>query len=149
MPILEITDTHVVQQCAVCESKFAVEVERLTPSDASSLIEGGVLALPKCSCGACEFLIRSPQKEPPRSDLGSFEHLHRLAVDALVDAFKERARGKPPSGKLTDELGAVLAAEVVAEWFPEGLKIEARRDVAAPNAPNAPDAPDAPDGKNP
>jgi hypothetical protein len=131
MPILEITDTHVVQQCAICESKFDVAIERLTPSDAGPPIRGGVLALPKCSCGACEFLIHSPVKDPPRSDLGSFEHLHRLAVDALVDAFKERAMGKPSSGNFTDEICGALGADVVAEWFPEGLKIEARNATAA------------------
>ena len=123
MPILEITNTHITQRCASCGGTFEVAIEKVKPSDADPKQAPGILALPQCSCGACEFLIRSTDKEATQRNPGSPTHLHRLLVDALVDTVNGRAKADDSKGQLVDEVSSAIGADIVAKWFPEGLKV--------------------------
>jgi hypothetical protein len=125
MPIVEIREDHVRQRCAKCRSERDIEVGALASAAEAGLLDTAVLGLPACSCGSTEFLIRAPDGEPPHPSPGSFGHLHRMIVDALVDGLKERANGGQNAASLARIAEAQLGASLVAKWFPNGLKIDA------------------------
>ena len=124
MPILEITDTHVIQRCAGCSATRELSLQELVPVGDSEVLENGVLSLPACACGSTEFLIRAPDDEAPHPDPGSIGHLHRVVVDALVDEVRERLEGGRTTKPFADAMRTRIGSEVVSQWFPRGIKIE-------------------------
>ena len=139
MPIIEIKEDHVRQRCAKCGNEKNVQAGDLTSGAEAGMPETGVLGLPPCACGATEFLIRAPEGEPEHPCPGSFGHLHRMAVDALVDGLRERAKGGHDGKSLAGLVEAQLGPSVVAQWFPDGLHTERRDSVREGQPPEAPE----------
>ena len=122
MPIVRIAADHIRQLCTACQGRREVPFDDLGFTGEPDGPDTGILAIPPCSCGATEFLVRAPADEPAHPVAGSFGHLHRLLVDALVDAL--RARSVVPE---TDVLAAVndnLGSDARETWFPNGLQAE-------------------------
>lgn len=136
MPILEITDTHVVQHCAGCSTTRELPLQGLFSMEDSQSLENGVLSLPACVCGSTEFLIRAPDDEPPHPAPGSTGHLHRMVVDALVDEVRERLKGDRTTKRFVVAMSARIGSEVASRWFPGGIKIEDRTRRKDPNITN-------------
>ncbi len=126
MPIIEIKEDHVHQRCAKCSAERDIDVGTLAQAAEAGLLETGVLRMPACPCGSTEFLIRAPDDEPPHPSLGSFGHLHRMAVDALVDGLKARAKGGHSGASLARAVETELGAPLVEKWFSQGLITEPR-----------------------
>jgi len=117
MPVIEVRDSGVIQRCSVCErQREVIRTELPQPEDDSD-----ALPMPVCTCGAVEFLVRSPRGERPHPQPGSFGHLHRLLVDALHAAVRER-KGAGEDG-LATAVARALGGER-AKWFPRGPKID-------------------------
>jgi hypothetical protein len=124
MPILAITETGLTQRCAKCSSSHELTFESLDASVESDQLSSGVFALPACTCGSSEFLIHSPKDESEYPAPGSFGHLHRLAVDALLDVLGERPNDTALTDSLLNRINTRLGSTVVAEYFPEGIKLD-------------------------
>lgn len=110
MPLTEVTATDVAHVCSACRSTRRTTLSALKEGQAAlaPLAQSpDVLRLPPCECGATEFLVRSPEGEPPHPVPGGLGHLHRLLVDHLHSVLA----GTPaPSAEL-------------AQWFPDGLSL--------------------------
>ena len=122
MPIVQVSTDHLRQLCTVCQQRRDVPFDSLSFTGEPDGPDTGILAIPPCGCGATEFLVRAPQDEPEHPLPGSYGHLHRLMVDALIDALRDRS-----ATPATDVLAAVndnLTAEALETWFPSGLQIE-------------------------
>lgn len=125
MPIIELVDNQLVQQCAMCSATRRLDADGL-PTEYGARI----LALPACTCGAVESLIHSPQDEPPYPQPGSVGHQHRVLVDAVIDAVAETKTDQQP-------LAARALAKVpddVKAMFREPLKPPATSRVDASRA---------------
>ncbi len=125
MPIIEIKHSLIHQHCAACETERQLQASELGAEDAREGLPF-VLKLPRCSCGASEHLIHSPQGEPAYPFPGTFGHLHRLLVDALLEVLVAEAASIEP---LELQLRKQLGEATVETWFPKGL-----RTVPAPDA---------------
>ncbi|WP_223643767.1 hypothetical protein [Corallococcus sp. EGB] len=132
MSIREVTDTDVVQQCGHCGASTRVQIDALEVGVArDDQTDASVVPLPACpTCRSTEFLLRSPEDEPPHPAPGSFGHLHRLLVDEVHAALVKRKKVIPllkdKQGRVDPKLAKPVAAEELARWFPRGLKIEPR-----------------------
>ncbi len=66
MPIVELRDQDLEQQCAVCGATRSVPLAELSAGVeiAPEMIDPSVIALPTCArCSAREFLVRTPGQE--------------------------------------------------------------------------------------
>jgi hypothetical protein len=123
MPIRELRDTDIDQECAKCGTVrtlplSAVEVGIVRDNQANSKI----VPLPPCAgCGATEFLVRSPDGEEYPAP-GNYGHLHRLLVDELHTRLVKTnrvANGIDARTVATKE----PTAETMGRYFPGGLKL--------------------------
>ena len=127
MPIDELTNDDVNQTCASCRSTRRIALGNLIAGDEGPTPESSVpnvVRLPPCaSCGAVEFLIRSPDEEAAHPSPGCFGHLHRMLVDQLHAELVQRKR---VIGALKDKpaIAKPISKDDVMRWFPKGLKIE-------------------------
>jgi hypothetical protein len=86
MPILELLENDVDQQCSTCQ-----RVRRLPRVDlevgveiAPGIIDLSIVALPVCSgCGAREFLVRTGDEALPQAGAATGPGGHRALVHAL------------------------------------------------------------------
>lgn len=138
MTVAELTAAELVQACVVCGAQNRLPLATLR----AGLGEGkerqaGTVALPPCGqCSAVEFLLRSPESEPPHPVPGSPGHLHRLLVDA-VHARLIAAAGGDDSGPGRPRPGPT--DEELARWFPGGLRMPpARAEALRPTGPDDP-----------
>ena len=129
MPIRELFSDHIQQECYPCGAvrdialaDFEVGVKRESQESAQ------LIQLPRCPvCGAVEFLVAASAQE--QLIPGSFSHKHRLLVGAL---YAQMVR----SGRQIDGLAPAAlseiepAADVLKEWFPNGLRLELPVEVA-------------------
>jgi len=119
MPIIEITESQLVQRCEACSKTRGLGLDDLHPTD-----EGGtVLAIPACPCGAVEFIMGAPDDEPEHPAPGSFGHRHRLVVNALVDTVRRRAKGEA-GGPLDTAVTQHIGRSDLSKWFPDGVRLE-------------------------
>jgi hypothetical protein len=139
MPIVEITNRSVNVCCAACEKCTAVDFDQLVLVELEASTASGILPLPHCACGAAEFLVHSPAREPPHYAPGSHAHLHRLVVDALVDAIVAR-KTEGSDLSLGDAVRAKLGSDIIAQWFKDGLKVVDQR-TREPTPTNEGEAP--------
>ena len=136
MPIVQVSTDHLRQLCTVCQQRRDVPFDSLSFTGEPDGPDTGILAIPPCGCGATEFLVRAPQDEPEHPLPGSYGHLHRLMVDALVDALQLR-----DADSAMDVLAVVnenLGVDAVEKWFPNGLQAEplaASNDAGTGNTP--------------
>ncbi|HEU4407114.1 MAG TPA: hypothetical protein VFS43_17730 [Polyangiaceae bacterium] len=134
----ELSATELVQACVVCGAQNRLPLATLRVG----LGEGeerrtSTVALPPCaSCGASEFLLRSPEGEPPHPAPGSPGHLHRLLVDhlygrlALAEGGDGGGPGRPRPGPSDEEL---------RRWFPGGLRMPpSKAEALRPTGPDDP-----------
>ncbi len=106
MPILELHDNDVDQQCSACQ-----RVRRLPHADlevglqiAPGVFDLSIVALPVCSgCGAREFLMRTADEALPPPRVEGFPDRHRALVHALHAALvrAERVLQVRPAGPQT------------------------------------------------
>ncbi len=125
MPILEMHEDRIDQECAKCGEVHQVALDDLTAGVKNEVLTAPpFVKLPQCSnCGAQEYLARSPDDEPDHPSPGCFGHLHRLLVDNLHAKLVEREQVTEgvemetvkPRKKLKDEL---------KKWFPKDFKLE-------------------------
>ena len=123
MPIREIRETDLEQECIRCGAVLAVAFTELQVGAArSSQIDSKIIPMPACpTCGACEYLIRSPDNEEYPTP-GSYGHLHRILVDLLHARLVK-------AGRVVSGLDAKIvplrepSQEVIDRWFGKGLKL--------------------------
>ena len=132
MSIHEMTSTEVVQRCGRCAAENRIALDTLEVGVArDEQTDASVVPLPACpTCRSTEFLLRSPNDEPAHPAPGSFGHLHRLLVDEMHAELVKRKKVIPllkdNQGRVDPKLAKPVAAEELARWFPQGLKIEPR-----------------------
>jgi len=137
MSIHEMTSTEVVQRCGRCAAENRIALDTLEVGVArDEQTDASVVPLPACpTCRSTEFLLRSPNDEPAHPAPGSFGHLHRLLVDEMHAELVKRKKVIPllkdNQGRVDPKLAKPVAAEELARWFPQGLKIEPRVAEAA------------------
>ena len=137
MAIYEVTDSEVVQRCGRCAAENRIALDTLEVGVArDEQTDASVVPLPACpTCRSTEFLLRSPNDEPAHPAPGSFGHLHRLLVDEMHAELVKRKKVIPllkdNQGRVDPKLAKPVAAEELARWFPQGLKIEPRVAEAA------------------
>ena len=137
MSIHEMTSTEVVQRCGRCAAENRIALDTLEVGVArDEQTDGSVVPLPACpTCRSTEFLLRSPNDEPAHPAPGSFGHLHRLLVDEMHAELVKRKKVIPllkdNQGRVDPKLAKPVAAQELARWFPQGLKIEPRIAEAA------------------
>lgn len=137
MSIHEMTSTEVVQRCGKCAAENRIALDTLEVGVArDEQTDATVVPLPACpKCSSTEFLLRSPNDEPAHPAPGSFGHLHRLLVDEMHAELVKRKKVIPllkdNQGRVDPKLAKPVAAEELARWFPQGLKIEPRVAEAA------------------
>ena len=137
MSIHEMTSTEVVQRCGRCAAENRIALDTLEVGVArDEQTDASVVPLPACpTCRSTEFLLRSPNDEPAHPAPGSFGHLHRLLVDEMHAELVKRKKVIPllkdNQGRVDPKLATPVAAEELARWFPQGLKIEPRVAEAA------------------
>lgn len=137
MSIHEITSTEVLQRCGRCAAENRIALDTLEVGVArDEQTDASVVPLPACpTCRSTEFLLRSPNDEPVHPAPGSFGHLHRLLVDEMHAELVKRKKVIPllkdNQGRVDPKLAKPVAAEELARWFPQGLKIEPRIAEAA------------------
>jgi len=137
MSIHELNTTDVLQRCGKCAAENRITLDSLEVGVArDDQTDAGVVPLPACpTCRSTEFLLRSPDNEPAHPAPGSFGHLHRMLVDEVHAELVKRKKVIPllkdKQGAVDPKLAKPVAAEDVARWFPQGLKIEARLSEAA------------------
>lgn len=137
MSIHEMTSTEVLQRCGKCAAENRIALDTLEVGVArDEQTDGSVVPLPACpTCRSTEFLLRSPNDEPAHPGPGSFGHLHRLLVDEMHAELVKRKKVIPllkdNQGRVDPKLAKPVAAEELARWFPQGLKIEPRVAEAA------------------
>ncbi|GAB4212031.1 MAG: hypothetical protein OHK0013_34290 [Sandaracinaceae bacterium] len=137
MSIHEMTSTEVVQRCGKCAAENRIALDTLEVGVArDEQTDASVVPLPACpTCRSTEFLLRSPNDEPAHPAPGSFGHLHRLLVDEMHAELVKRKKVIPllkaNPGRVDPKLAKPVAAEELARWFPQGLKIEPRVAEAA------------------
>ena len=110
MPLTEVTATDVAHVCSACRGTRRTTLSGLKEGQAAlaPLTQApDVLRLPPCECGATEFLVRSPEGEPPHPVPGGLGHLHRLLVDHLHLVLD----------------GTPVSSAELAQWFPDGLRL--------------------------
>jgi hypothetical protein len=137
MSIHEMTSTEVLQRCGKCAAENRIAVDLLEVGVArDDQTDANVVPLPSCpTCRSTEFLLRSPDNEPPHPAPGSFGHLHRMLVDEVHAELVKRKNVIPllkdKEGRVDPRLAKPVPVEEVARWFPQGLKIEPRIIEAA------------------
>jgi hypothetical protein len=137
MSIHEMTSTEVLQRCGKCAAENRIALDTLEVGVArDEQTDGSVVPLPACpTCRSTEFLLRSPNDEPAHPAPGSFGHLHRLLVDEMHAELVKRKKVIPllkdNQGRVDPKLAKPVAAEELARWFPQGLKIQPRIAEAA------------------
>ena len=137
MSIHEMTSTEVVQRCGRCAAENRIALDTLEVGVArDEQTDASVVPLPACpTCRSTEFLLRSPNDEPAHPAPGSFGHLHRLLVDEMHAELVKRKKVIPllkdNQGRVDPKLAKPVAAEELARWFPQGLKIGPRVAEAA------------------
>jgi len=114
MPIIQLTETLVTQQCVVCDAERDIQVDTLT---LGMLTPGGVedtvsILMPRCACGAYEQLVRSLEAAPLSMQGHPLEH--RKAVNALGERLKSL-------GNTHEQLVHNFAAEPPASNLPSVL----------------------------
>ena len=123
MAIREIRETNFEQECAKCGGVRAIanaDVEVGLARD--NQVDSKIIPLPACpTCGATEFLLRSPDGEENPSQ-GSYGHLHGVLVDALHAKLVKANRVVNGIDSKTVPLREPTA-EVIGRWFPTGLKL--------------------------
>lgn len=123
MPIIAIEEDSLRQRCALCETERLLTLDELPPHEA---IPEGMLVLPACGCGAVEHLIQAPAGEPEHPEPGSFGHLHRLLVEALVEeARAPKQRAARVDRALRSRIEARIPSAQRERWFSNGLRSEA------------------------
>jgi hypothetical protein len=115
-----VHENHVRVRCAHCDEvrdhAFAdLHVAVLSTTSAT-------VALPACTCGSVEYLIRTPRPAP--ADLASASHRHHLLVDHL-HAELVRAKRVARTNHDATEVCPPVPEEVLAHWFPPGLSLRA------------------------
>lgn len=129
MAIQEITETEIVQRCAVCDGENRVSVGDLAVGiERDDQAEDGVIQMPECPrCHAREFLLRSPGEEQEHPSPGSAGALHRLLVDELHSELVKKGR---VIGRLKERVSKVptrpLPSATRAALFKDGLKLPSR-----------------------
>jgi hypothetical protein len=137
MSIHELNSTDVLQSCGKCAAENRITLDSIEIGVArDDQTDATVVPLPACpTCRSTEFLLRSPDNEPAHPALGSFGHLHRMLVDEVHAELVKRKQVIPllkdKQGRVDPKLAKPVAAEDVARWFPQGLKIEGRITEAA------------------
>ena len=124
MSIREVSDATVDQECASCGHVRKLTYDHLAVGVArAGGMDSRTVRLPPCpTCGAVEFLVRSPDGEEHPSP-GSYGHLHRLLVDTLHAKLVH-------AGRLAKGLDAKTVgvkeptADEVARWLKSGLRLE-------------------------
>ena len=124
MAIREIRVSDFDQECAKCGAVRALTFSSVEVGVArDNQVDGRIIPLPSCaSCGATEFLLRSPVGEEHPSQ-GSYGHKHRLLVDMLHARLVQRGRlaeGLKPAEVPTKE----PPAAVIDRWFKDGLRLD-------------------------
>lgn len=125
MPIREIRDTNIDQECAKCGALHtlafsALEVGVVRDTQANSKL----IPLPACAtCGATEFLMRSPDAAVHPAP-GSYGHMHSVLVDELHAKLVKANRIANGIDSKTVTLKEP-SAETIGRYFPGGLKLAA------------------------
>lgn len=123
MPIRELRTADLDQECAKCGAVITVPVSAIVAGlSREGQINSNVVAMPVCAtCGAAEFLLRSPVGEDHPSQ-GSFGHMHKLLVDTL---HARLVKGGRLAQGLTAENAPIKepSAAVMDRWFKDGLKL--------------------------
>jgi hypothetical protein len=123
MPIRELRDSDLDQQCANCGAVAAIGVDDLAVGVAhDTQLNPALVGLPPCAaCGSTEFLIRSPDGEEHPAP-GSFGHKHKLLVDKLHARLVQR--GQVALGLDAAKVTTKEPPEAVMDrWFKDGLKL--------------------------
>lgn len=123
MPIREIRTDDLDQECAKCGAVRALALSSLAVGIVrDTQVNSKVIPLPACAtCGATEFLVRSPTGEDHPSQ-GSYGHKHKLLVDTL---HAKLVKGGRLAQGLTPETAPIKEppAAVMDRWFKDGLKL--------------------------
>ena len=121
MPILKVSpdDMHALcaeQHCAECGSVNVVKVDSLRLGSGRN---PDAIALPPCTCGAVEFVIRTTGSHPPGA------RAHRVLVNALAAHLKRMGKVSEAHADVvakdvrTFEAGDLLASAPPAPGLPE------------------------------
>lgn len=123
MAVREIRSADFDQECARCGAVRAVSLSSVEVGVArDNQIDTRVVPLPPCpTCGATEFLIRSPADEEYPAP-GSYGHLHRILVDELHARLVKANQVAKGLDSKTVEVKQP-AAEMLGRYFPDGLKL--------------------------
>jgi len=123
MAIREIRASDFDQECAKCGNVRAVTFSSVEVGVArDNQVDSRIVPLPSCpTCGATEFLLRSPTGEEHPAP-GSYGHLHRLLVDEL---HAKLVKANRVANGLDSKTVAVKepSAETIGRYFPGGLKL--------------------------
>lgn len=136
MALNEITDVDVRLRCGRCSVDTRVAITTLVVG----VVRNGtpderVIALPACAtCASNEFLMRTPDDDPAYPAPGSYGHLHRMLVDHLhadlINRDKMITEVRTKIGTNKAAFIRPLTADLIARWFPAGLKIDPRASEA-------------------
>lgn len=120
MPIREVLDETIEQECGHCRSVHKVPYLQMSVGLAlEGLADDMSVILPLCpSCGAQEFLFAF---EGDDSFPGSYGHLHRLLVNIVYRRLIDEDVVK--SSLSQKNLPQVADSEVLHKWFPNGFRL--------------------------
>ncbi|MBN2528954.1 MAG: hypothetical protein JXR76_21375 [Deltaproteobacteria bacterium] len=125
MPLREIRDTDIEQECDVCGAIHAVPEDDVTVGvETEGQLDARVIPLPPCAnCGATEYLISSADNEAEHPSPGSFGHRHRLMVDALHSKLVNK--GRVAAGIDTAKAkGKERTTDELNKWFKGSMKLQ-------------------------
>jgi hypothetical protein len=123
MAIREIRETNFEQECAKCGAVRNLNLSAVEVGIArENQVDSRVIPLPACpTCGATEFLLRSPTGEEYPTP-GCYGHLHRLLVDSLHAKLVKANRVVNGIDAKTVPLSEPTT-EAIGRYFPSGLKL--------------------------
>lgn len=123
MAIREIRTSDFDQECAKCGAVRAVTFSSVEVGVArDNQVDSRIVPLPPCqTCGATEFLLRSPTGEEHPTP-GSYGHLHRVLVDELHARLVKANRVANGIDAKTVPLKEP-SAETIGRYFSAGLKL--------------------------
>ena len=123
MPIRELRNADLDQECAKCGVVVTIPVNAIVAGvSRDGQTNANVIAMPVCAtCGAAEFLLRSPVGEEHPSQ-GSFGHKHKLLVDTLHARLVKANRVANGIDAKTVPLKEP-SPETIGRYFSAGLKL--------------------------
>jgi hypothetical protein len=126
MPVIELRENDLEQECSHCSARRVIGFGDIAIGvDLLDRLDGRIIVLPECPCGAREYLVRREDAEAHPAP-GSHAHLHGLLVAALHARLVRSGRIAP--GLEKEKTAPRESAAALERWFQGGLRLSAPRE---------------------